>query len=213
MSARIKPLTESSLHRGLGDLCQRDARLSQVVSDRGPPPFWARPPGWRTLVRIILEQQVSLASGCAVYRRLAATVKPLTASNLKSCRMARLRAAGLTRQKADYCRGLAAAVSDQTLRLSLLSHQDDVTARATLCAIRGIGPWTADVYLLMALRRPDIWPPGDIALIRAIRDLYGLDDPQEILDLTDSWRPWRAVAARLLWHEYLQRRGRTVEAS
>ena len=206
----LEALNRSSVRRGLDDLCRRDDRLSRVVIERGPPPFWVRPTGWRTLVKIILEQQVSLSSGRAVYRRLAATVRPLTVANLASCSIDTLRKAGLTRQKAGYCRGLALAISDRSINLSQVARQDDETARDMLCTLKGVGPWTADCYLLMALRRPDVWPPGDIALVRAIEDLYGVVDADEITELAESWRPWRAIAARVLWHDYLGRRGREI---
>ena len=202
-------LNEASMRLGLDALCQRDASLSKVVADRGPPPLWTRRPGWHTLIRIILEQQVSLASGRAIYRRLAADISPLTAANLSSCSIARLRRSGLTRQKAEYCRGLAAAIAERRLNLATIARQDDERARDSLCVLKGIGPWTADVYLLMALRRPDIWPAGDLALIKAIEDLYGIADDAAMLALVERWRPWRAIAARILWHDYLDRRGRS----
>ncbi|MDH3645413.1 MAG: DNA-3-methyladenine glycosylase 2 family protein [Gammaproteobacteria bacterium] len=206
----VNKLNETTLQHGLAELCRRDAPLRRVVQERGAPPFWVREPGWRTLIKIILEQQVSLSSGRAIYRRLATTVRPLTASRLSSCSIAQLRRAGLTRQKAAYCRGLAAAVADNTLNLASVARQNDEVARNCLCELKGIGPWTADVYLLMALRRPDVWPAGDLALIRAIEDLYDIVEADKQERLVETWRPWRAIAARVLWHDYLARRGRDI---
>ena len=124
---------------------------------------------------------------------------------------AAMRRAGLTRQKAAYCRGLARGVQDKSFRLERVSRAGDDEARALLCEVNGIGPWTADVYLLFALRRPVVWPPGDLALIRSMRELKGLRaDPtrDRALATAEAWRPWRSVAARLLWHFYLSTRGR-----
>ncbi len=195
---------------GVALLCRDDARLAGVVERHGPPPFWVRRPGWQTLVRIILEQQVSLASGRAVYRRLEKGLHPISARRLAGSSIETLRSFGLTRQKAGYCRELASAVAGGQLRLSRLARMDDTAARETLCRQKGIGPWTADCYLLMALRRPDVWPSGDLALIRAIDDIYPGRLAAKPDRLAERWKPWRAVAARLLWHDYLSRRSRTI---
>ncbi len=124
---------------------------------------------------------------------------------------ATLRAIGFSRQKAGYVRGLAEAIVGGTLDLDAIGRMDDEAARQALIAIRGIGPWTADTYILFSLRRPDAWPFGDLALAKAVQEVRGLDDLPSYEDvdvIAESWRPWRAVAARILWHHYLSERGR-----
>lgn len=173
------------------------------------PPLWARRPGFATLLRIVLEQQVSLASGLAIYRRLAAAAGQVKPSSILALGMSGLRGAGLTGQKASYLLGLAEGVLDGKLELRRLGRYDDSEAREHLMQFRGIGPWTAGIYLLMALRRPDIWPPGDLALHKAIRQLNGSEavpSSMEAEALASHWQPLRAVAARILWQAYLAER-------
>jgi DNA-3-methyladenine glycosylase II len=173
------------------------------------PPLWARRPGFATLLRIVLEQQVSLASGLAIYRRLAAAAGQVDPSSILALGMSGLRGAGLTGQKASYVLGLAEGVLDGRLELRRLSRYDDGEAREHLMQFRGIGPWTAGIYLLMALRRPDIWPPGDLALHKALgrlNDSARAPSSTEAENLATRWRPHRAVAARILWHAYLSER-------
>jgi DNA-3-methyladenine glycosylase II len=207
------PLTATTFRDGLQDLVNRDADLARVVARFGPPPLWRRPACFATLVRIILEQQVSLASAQAVFRRLTAMVVPFSAVRFRQLDANRLAAAGLTRQKRAYTRALAEAVATRRLRLNALAAMPDADARRALTGIRGIGPWSADIYLLMALKRPDIWPCGDLALntaLAAIKNLGGRVPEADLKALAASWHPWRAVAARILWHYYLSMRGRTA---
>ncbi|NNF59758.1 MAG: DNA-3-methyladenine glycosylase 2 family protein [Gammaproteobacteria bacterium] len=201
-------LNEATMAAAVKQLCVSDPVLARVIQDRGPPPFWTRSRGWQTLVRIILEQQVSLASGRSAFRRLRAGVSPFSVTTLAATSLEQLRGCGLTRQKAGYVQGLARHVADGDLNLSVVARQQDDEARAALCSIRGIGQWTADCYLLFALRRPDVWPPGDLALLRGIEDLYRTRSERRIARLLRTWQPWRAVAARILWHDYLERRRR-----
>ena len=171
--------------------------------------MWCRNPCFATLVRIILEQQVSLASARAVYLRLAALVVPFSAVRFRQIDEAHLKSAGLTRQKLAYCKQLAEAVATQKLSLKRLNRMPDADARKTLVQIKGIGPWTADIYLLMALRRPDIWPRGDLALKAAakkVKQLPTLPSDEQFEAMGRAWRPWRAIAARILWHFYLSSR-------
>jgi DNA-3-methyladenine glycosylase II len=203
---RIRSLTRQSLHRGVGELCRRDGPFADVIGRFGPPPMWSRPPGFATLTRIILEQQVSLASASAAYARLQRVAGRVTPSRVAALSEARLRRAGLTRQKASYCHGLARQVVDRTIDLAGLSRLADDEVRAQLTAVRGVGAWSADIYLLMALRRPDVWPDGDLALPKAASQLRGRPSPmsqEELRELAVGWAPWHAVAARILWHAYL----------
>ncbi len=198
------------LRRATDALCRGDPGLRAVVERFGRPPLWARRPGFATLVGMILEQQVSLASGRAALERLERAAGEMTAERVARLSEGAMRRAGLTRQKAAYCRELARRVDDGSFRFRRVARAEDDGARAMLCEVKGVGPWTADVYLLFALRRPDIWPPGDLALHKAVRDLKGLradPSPEHALSIAEAWRPWRSVAARLLWHFYLSMRG------
>ncbi|MHC4220442.1 MAG: DNA-3-methyladenine glycosylase family protein, partial [Planctomycetota bacterium] len=203
------PLTSSSLLRGVRTLCARDGGLADVVQSFGPPPLWARRPGFATLARIILEQQVSLASARAAYDRLQRAAGRVTPRRVAGLSETRLRRAGLTRQKAAYCRRLATSIIEDKLRLSHVSQLDDDAARTHLVEVPGIGPWTADIYLLMALGRPDVWPDGDLALAKAaqrVKRLRTCPSQERLRRLATAWSPWRAVAARILWHAYLSSR-------
>jgi DNA-3-methyladenine glycosylase II len=199
-------LTEERLAHGVRVLSERDPDLARILADLGPPPMWAREPGFPTLIHIILEQQVSLASARAAYERLLAVAAPLTPLRFLDLDDATLKEIGFSRQKTGYGRNLARAIVEGQLDLAALAGMDDGAARSALTRIKGIGPWTADIYLLMALRRPDIWPRGDLALATAVQRVKGLEirpTEDELEAIAAGWRPWRAVAARLLWHHYL----------
>jgi DNA-3-methyladenine glycosylase II len=200
------PLDQARLLAAVNELAAADPALGEVVARFGPPPMWARDPGFPTLVHLILEQQVSLASAQAAFDRLRAAAAPLTPRTLLHLDDAQLLAVGFSRQKTRYARALATAVDDGSLDIDGLASLDDDGVDAALTALPGIGPWTSTIYRLMVLRRPDAWPVHDIALAQAAAELRGLDrrpDPTEMLALAESWRPWRAVAARILWHHYL----------
>jgi len=205
MSVQV-PLTPETLVRGLRILSERDPDLNQILENLGPPPMWARDPGFPTLMHIILQQQVSLASAQAAYDRLLAAASSPTPTRFLELDDAQLKAAGFSRQKLAYGRHLARAMVEGRLSLSALGTMNDTAVRSELTQVKGIGPWTADIYLLMALRRPDIWPIGDLALAIAAQRLKRLaarPTPDELDAIGAGWRPWRAVAARLLWHYYL----------
>ncbi len=201
-----KPLSEQAFSHALADLGRRDPDIAAVVLAHGPPPMWAREPGFATLVHIILEQQVSLASAKAAFDRLLAAVQTLTPATFLELDAETLRRIGFSRQKTRYCRNVADAIADGGLDLDGLDGLADDQVRAALVAITGIGRWTADIYLLMALRRPDVWPVGDLALAIAAQQIKGLGtrpSASELETLGEPWKPWRAVAARVLWHHYL----------
>lgn len=199
----------------IAELAARDADLAAIVGRYGTPPLWDRRPGFATLLHIVLEQQVSLASAQATFDRLAVAAAQdggVTPARFLALSDAELLAFGFSRQKARYGRALAAAIVAGDLELDGLARLDDDAARAALQAIPGIGPWTSTIYLLMVLGRPDVWPAGDIALAQAVADVRGLErrpDAAEMVTIGDRWRPWRSVAARLFWHDYLSRRGRS----
>ena len=199
-------LDADRLAAGVRALASVDSDLAGIVERHGPPPLWAREPGFETLVRIILEQQVSLASAEAARLRLVAAAGAIEPAAISAAGEEALRAAGLTRQKARYLVGLADDVVAGRVDLAALESTDDDDARRRLTGILGIGRWTADIYLLMALGRPDVWPTGDLALagsMRRAKRLAALPSGPEQLAIAEAWRPWRAVGARLLWHAYL----------
>ena len=169
------PLTESRLLVAVDELAAADPALGTVVERFGPPPLWAREPGFPTLVHLILEQQVSLASAQAAFDRLRLAAHPLTPRSLLRLDDAQLLAVGFSRQKARYARALATAVDDGSLDLDGLAGLDDDEVDAALTALPGIGPWTSTIYRLMVLLRPDAWPVHDIALAQALAELRGLE--------------------------------------
>ncbi|MFN8445194.1 MAG: DNA-3-methyladenine glycosylase 2 family protein [Caldilineaceae bacterium] len=202
------PLTEQTLPDAVKLLVAQDADLAQVVARFGHPPLWARPTGFPTLVYIILEQQVSLASAKAAFDRLLLATNPLTPLNFLALSDEQLRLIGFSRQKTRYCRLLAQAVLDGKIDFALLDTSPDEQVYAALTSLTGIGAWTANIYLLMALCRPDVWPSGDLALQIAVQQVKGLPTRPTVAQmdaLGDSWRPFRSVAARILWHHYLSR--------
>jgi DNA-3-methyladenine glycosylase II len=203
-------LTRSTLSSAVLHLTRRDRALARIVRTHGAPPLWARPPGFATLSRIILEQQVSLAAANALYRRLRDQVPggwtPAAILHAGTNGLARR---GVTRQKAAYLVALAERIERRQLVLRRLWRASDEDAHRQLIACHGVGPWTAGVYLLMALRRPDVWPPGDLALHKALSRLLGREEPvtsEEAVEYASRWAPYRAVAARILWRGYLGER-------
>ncbi len=201
-------LDDAALVAAVQHLVARDDDLAGIVARIGNPPLWPREPGFPTLMLMILEQQVSLASARAAFNRLEAAVPALTPATFLELDDATLRSVGFSRQKASYGRYLAQAIVEGRFNPASLGEMEDDEVRRTLVQLKGIGPWTAEVYLLMVLRRPDAWPVHDIALATAARQVKGLatrPGPQELEALAEPWRPWRAVAARLLWHHYLSK--------
>ncbi|HSR13000.1 MAG TPA: DNA-3-methyladenine glycosylase 2 family protein [Thermodesulfobacteriota bacterium] len=201
-----KRLTRSSLSRAVRILTAQDPDLAKVVARFGPPPLWERAPGFPALILIILEQQVSLSSARAAYARLQEAAGEITPENFLKLGDAELKAVGFSRQKAGYSRALAAAVVKEEFDISGLSSCCDVEAKERLMRMKGIGSWSADVYLMMSLGRPDVWPSGDLALataVQAVKRMRRRPDPARLEEMGRAWQPWRAVAARIFWHFYL----------
>ncbi len=199
-------LDETSLAEGVAVLRERDPLLAGVIERFGPPPLWAREPGFATLLLLILEQQVSLASARAAFARLREAAPVLTPETFLALDDQELRRIGFSRQKSRYGRLLAGALAEGSFDLDALEDMSDGDAHQALVGMTGIGPWTADTYLLMAMRRSDVWPAGDVALQAAYQDLEGLEvrpTIEEMVTRAEVWRPWRAVAARILWFHYL----------
>jgi DNA-3-methyladenine glycosylase II len=210
---QARSLTRALLGEGARHLAARDSDLARIHQRLGDPPIWGRRPGFPALVKIILEQQVSLRSAAAIYRRIDEHVGGMSPHTVNRIGVAGLRQIGVTRQKAAYCHGLARRVLDGRLDLGAVARASDEDGRRMLLEVPGIGPWSVDIYFLMALRRPDVWPRGDLALASALRDVKGLrtlPSHEQQLKLSDSWAPWRSVAARILWAHYLSARGRAI---
>ncbi len=210
-STTLPKLTEESFHRGISELCVRDSALASVVSRWGSPPFWTHVQGFPGIVIAILAQQVSLESAQAAFNKLENAIVSINPEAFLALNDETLKAIGFSRQKASYVRGVAHGILTGVIDLEALASIEDDAARNSLVEVRGIGEWTADTYLLFSLRRPDVWPSGDLALARAIQELRGLmttPSSEDVDRIAAGWKPWRAVAARILWHHYLCERGR-----
>jgi DNA-3-methyladenine glycosylase II len=173
--------------------------------------MWGRRPGFATLIRIILEQQVSLAAARTMYLRLFGHLGGVDPDRIARLGVAGLRRLGFTRQKASYCHELATRVRCGELDLSRIARADDGWGRRQLLEVRGLGPWSVDIYYLMALRRPDVWPSGDLALAEAayrVKRLPARPRTEVLQRLAERWAPWRSIAARVLWQHYLATRSR-----
>jgi DNA-3-methyladenine glycosylase II len=212
LTGAVDALDESALARAVRTLARAEPRFAHIVERHGQPPLWPREPGFETLVLLMLEQQVSLAQGRAMYARIANATGAVTPANVARLGEAGLRALGVTRQKSSYLAALARQLEGKALDLDALATLSDVDADAALDALHGVGPWTAQCYLLFALRRSDVFPAADLALLEAVRELWKLrarPSPAALARRARAWRPHRAAAARLLWHHYLSERGRT----
>lgn len=207
----IQKLNDKHLREATLWLAERDSALGLVFRQYGYPPLWAREPGFSTLVHIILEQQVSLASANAAFQRLQEHLGTVTPEVFIQLEDDTLRQIGFSRQKMLYTRTLATTLLDGRLDLDRLEDQTDDEVRAALLHLKGIGNWTVDIYLSECLLRPDILPQGDIAMQEAFRVLKNLPERpkhETFTELTRHWRPWRSVGTRMLWHFYLCERRR-----
>lgn len=209
----ISPAEQSfeSFSAAVGFL-REDPDLAKAIDRWGFPEFWTRPPGFDALVWFVAEQQVSLASGRAVVERLRHRIEEITPDSVLACGPDQLRACGFTRQKSGYVRALAERIDSGAFDLDGLAKLDDRTAYAILIAQPGVGPWTAGVYLIACLLRPDEWPSHDRALQVGAAEILRLTTPptaRQLEEIGDRWRPHRSTAARIIWHSYLASRGRT----
>jgi DNA-3-methyladenine glycosylase II len=187
--------------------------FAEILERAGPPRFRRRRNGFGTLLHVILEQQVSIDAAAAMHHRLVGLCSPLVPEAFLALDDAMLRSCGFSRQKMGYARDLAAAVGRGKFDFTRLAQADDAVALAELLAIRGIGRWSAEIYLLFALGRPDIWPAADLGLQVAIGDQLGRGSrpgERELRQLGEGWRPWRSVAACHFWQSYLHARGRAA---
>ena len=191
-------------------LSKKDKDLRLIIDTHGHPPMWTRPATFQTLILFILEQQVSLASAYAAFKKLKQKTGFVTPSKILRLTDEELRACYFSRQKIVYARELANAIQNKQLNLRKLTgkHEDDI--RIELKKIKGIGDWTVDVYLMHALQRTDLFPLGDIALVNSLKEVKQLPHHitrEEMLAIAESWRPYRTIASMILWHAYIVKRG------
>ncbi len=190
-------------------LGKKDPHLKTIIQTYGYPPVWTRPATFPTLVLIILEQQVSLASARAAFNKLKEKIGTITPRKVLSLTDAELRACYFSRQKTVYARHLAEMILSKQLNLKKLDPKPEAEIRELLKQVKGIGDWTVDVYLLFAMQRTDVFPVGDLAMVNALKEIKKL--PKEthrdsILQMAEPWRPYRSIAAMLLWHHYIKTR-------
>lgn len=199
-----------NFHSLCNKLARKDKELRYIIKQYGYPPMWTRTATFQTLVHIILEQQVSLASARAALNKLKEKLGTITAKNVLALSDQELRACYFSRQKTVYARCLAAAITSKQISLKKFHSLEDGTIRQELKTIKGIGDWTVDVYLLFALQRTDIFPIGDLAMVNALKEVKQLPKDisrEKLLALSKSWKPYRSIATMMLWHYYIQKRG------
>ncbi len=205
----ITSFTQQNLNQLCDELASRDASFSTIISVYGYPPFWSRPNTFESLVHIILEQQVSLASALSALQKLKEKIGQISAENLLALTDEELKACYFSRQKTVYARDLAATILSGNLNLDKLVLLPDDEVRTKLTAIKGIGNWTTDIYLIFILHRTDVFPIGDLAIVQAIKRVKNLPPEtlkERLLQIAEAWKPYRTIATMLLWHEYLSRR-------
>lgn len=206
---KIFSFHESNFKAICNELAGQDEHLASVIQTFGYPPMWIRPATFATLVLIVLEQQVSLASAYAAYKKLKEKAGNLTASRIIQLTDEELKACYLSKQKIEYVKGLAHSILAKELKLKSFKTMNDDAIRLQLKKHKGIGDWTVDIYLIHALQRPDIFPLGDLALVKSLKELKQLPahtDQRELMQVAEPWRPYRTIATMMLWHRYIQQR-------
>jgi DNA-3-methyladenine glycosylase II len=189
-------------------LAERDAVLKELYEQYGVPHIPSRPQGFITLCKLILEQQVSLASAKACFLKLEAKLVAITPESVLNATDEELRSSTVSRQKSVYLKELANAVLSNQLDLESLSKISSEQVRDQLLRIKGIGNWTVDVYLMFALGDLDLFPIGDITLVTTMKELYQCSSKEEMIEISNGWKPYRSLATYLFWHHYLEKRGR-----
>lgn len=195
-------------------LCKRDKDLRAIIQQHGYPTPWIRPNRFQTLILTILEQQVSLAAAYAAFNRLKNKIGTVTPKKILALTDQELRDCYFTRQKIVYAKGLAMAVDTRVIQLKKMEQLSDDEVRAKLIQLKGIGHWTIDVYLMHALRRTDLFPLGDLALVNSLKQVKKLSpavSKEKMLAIAESWRPYRTIASMILWHDYIIRKGIRVK--
>jgi DNA-3-methyladenine glycosylase II len=195
-------------------LCRIDKDLHSIIDQHGHPPMWTRPATFQSLILFILEQQVSLASAYAAFKKLKERIGYVTPEKILLLSEEELRSCYFSRQKIVYARELAKAVQTKQLRLKKFSNAHEDEIRIELKKIKGIGDWTVDVYLMHSLQRTDLFPLGDIALVNSLKEVKKLHPKttrEDMLAIAESWRPYRTIASMILWHAYIKKRGIKIQ--
>ena len=211
----IQTFTADNFHVFCKKLSKADVHLNAIIAQHGYPPMWTRKQGFETLILTILEQQVSLAAAFAAYKKLKSSIGNVTPSKILNMSNEALRACYFTRQKQGYAKNLAEAFVNKTLPWKDFPEMTDDEVRAHLTGIKGIGDWTADIYLMHALQRTDLFPLGDIALVNSLKEIKQLNkdtSKDEMLLIAEPWKPLRTIAAMILWHSYIRKRNISIEA-
>lgn len=196
-------------------LSKKDKHLKAIIKQYGYPPMWTRKQGFETLILTILEQQVSLAAAFAAYKKLKSKIGTVTPAKILNMSNEELRECYFSRQKQGYAKNLAEAFSNKTLPWKKFVDMSDDEVRHHLTSIKGIGNWTADVYLMHALQRTDLFPLGDIALVNSLKEtklLHPHTSKEEMLVIAEPWRPYRTIASMILWHSYIKKRNIKIDA-
>jgi DNA-3-methyladenine glycosylase II len=205
----IKTFDKDLLKKHCDLLARSDKELKHILRLYGYPPMWTRSQSFASLIHIILEQQVSLASAKAAFEKLKAKIGAITPSRLIRLTDNELKECYFSRQKTIYARELASAIISRKLALKQLAFLPDDAIRHQLTQIKGIGNWTVDVYLLFALQRTDVFPIGDLAMVNALKEIKKLPaslSKEELLIIAEKWKPYRSIACILLWHYYIMKR-------
>ena len=205
----IAQFAESNYKNLCDTIAEKDRDLKKIIEQFGYPPMWTRKQDFSSLVHIILEQQVSLASAKAAFDKLKSRIGKITAKKVLELTDAELRDCYFSRQKTIYVRELANAIVSRKISISTLGQLTDDEVRSKLITIKGIGHWTIDVYLLFALQRLDVFPIGDLALVNSIKEIKKLPSStskEELLAIAEKWKPYRSIASHLLWHHYIKKR-------
>ncbi|KMQ60326.1 3-methyladenine DNA glycosylase [Chryseobacterium angstadtii] len=206
MPEKIETFNLENFQELCDHLADQDPDLKLILDNYGYPPMWTRANTFETLVHIILEQQVSLASALATLNKLKEKLTEIVPENILKLTDEEMRECYVSRQKNIYIKGLASAIVNGEINLDELSKMSNDEARKTLVSLKGIGNWTVDVYLMFTLQRTDVFPIGDLAAVNAVKRLKQLSKStakEEILDISENWKPFRSVASMMLWHYYL----------
>jgi DNA-3-methyladenine glycosylase II len=208
LKGNIKAMNSIVNETDIQTLIKTDKTIAGIYSKYESPPNWYRPPGFVTLAKFILEQQVSLASANAHFLKLNSYLQEFTPTEILKLTEEEMRNCQISRQKSKYLRELSTAILNNSIDLEGLSSLNEVEIRRQLTDIKGIGNWTADVYLMFGLQAKDIFPVGDIAIVNTMKELTGAQTKEEIISLAERWRPLRSLAAYFLWHYYLAKRNK-----
>lgn len=203
----VRSFNRDNFYEICDELGKKDESLGTIIKDHGYPPMWSRPNSFPSLIHIILEQQVSLASALSAFNKLSSRLGRITPEGLLSLTDDEMRACYFSRQKTIYARELANAIASNKLDLESLASLPDDEIRFQLKSLKGIGDWTVDIYLLFALQRSDLFPTGDLAMMKAFRKVKNLSNEisrDQIVQMAEHWRPYRSVGTMVLWHYYLE---------